>query len=146
MQFYSSDVARFSRLKELKIDGVTHRAVKITAEGEYGYIQLADVNSAEEAELLRGHTVGVSRADLPELADGKYYVADMIGLDVYVGSDLIGRLSDIQQYGSADVYTVKNENGSLSFPALKQLIKRVDLQNGRMILDEITFQRVVVYN
>ena len=40
VEFYSSDVARFSHLKEVRISGVAHKVVQITAEGEYGYVQL----------------------------------------------------------------------------------------------------------
>ena len=146
VQFYSSDVARFSHLKEVRISGVTHRAVKITAEGEYGYIQLVDINTVEQAEALRGQMISALREDLPELGEDKHYIADMIGLAVYVGAECIGKLADVLQYGSADVYVVKTADGSLSFPALKQLIKSIDVEGGKIVLDEIMFDRVVVYN
>ena len=146
VQFYSSDVARFSHLKEVLVAGVTHTAVKITAEGEYGYIQLADINSVEQAEALRGQMISASRDDLPKLGEDKHYIADMIGLAVYVGSECVGKLAEVLQYGSADVYVVKNSKGTLSFPALKQLIKNIDIEGGQILLDEVMFDRVVVYN
>ena len=146
VQFYSSDVARFSHLKEVRISGTAHQVLKITAEGEYGYIQLADINTVEQAEALRGQMISALREDLPELGRDTHYIADMIGLAVYVGGDCIGKLTDILQYGSADVYVVKTTDGSLSFPALKQLIKIVDVAGGKIVLDEIMFERVVVYN
>ncbi|MCM1305810.1 MAG: ribosome maturation factor RimM [Bacteroides sp.] len=146
VQFYSSDVARFSHLKEVYVSGVKHEAVKIVADGEYGYVTLDDVNSVEQAEAMRGKMICALREDLPKLGDDKHYIADMIGLAVYAGGDYIGKLTDVLQYGSADVYVVKSADGSLSFPALKQLIKEVDLEGGKIILDEVTFARVVVYN
>ncbi len=146
VQFYSSDVARFSLLKTVRIDGVAHKLSKITAEGAYGYIVLEDINTVETAEDLRGRMISARRDELPKLEEGKFYIADMIGLAVYVGSDYIGKLADILQYGSADVYVIKNDKQSLSVPAIKQLISSVDLENGKLTLDEVIFDRVVVYN
>ena len=146
VQFYSSDVARFSLLKTVRIAGVAHKFSKITAEGAYGYIVLEDINTVETAEDLRGRMISARRDELPKLEEGKFYIADMIGLAVYVGSDYIGKLADILQYGSADVYVIKNDKQSLSVPAIKQLISSVDLENGKLTLDEVIFDRVVVYN
>lgn len=146
VQFYSSDVARFSLLKTVRIDGVAHKLSKITAEGAYGYIVLEDINTVEAAEDLRGRMISARRDELPKLEEGKFYIADMIGLAVYVGNDYIGKLADILQYGSADVYVIKNDKQSLSVPAIKQLISSVDLENGKLTLDEVIFDRVVVYN
>ena len=90
--------------------------------------------------------ISARRDELPKLEKGKFYIADMIGLAVYVGNDYIGKLADILQYGSADVYVIKNDKQSLSVPAIKQLISSVDLENGKLTLDEVIFDRVVVYN
>lgn len=146
VQFYSSDVARFSQLREAYVSGVAHGIVKITAEGEYGYVQFDDVTTPEQAEALRGKMICVKREALPNLSEGRYYVADMIGLAVFVDGDCIGKLSDVLQYGSADVYVIKTGDGTCSVPALKQLIKSVDVEGGKIVLDGTVFSRVVVYN
>ncbi len=146
VEFYSSDVARFSHLKEVRISGAVRKVTKIVCEGDFGFIQLADVNDVDGAEKLRGQMVYASREALPPLDEDKHYIVDMIGMSVFVGADRIGTLSDIQQFGSADVYTVKTDSGTLSFPALKQLIVSVDVKGGKLVLDGTVFSRVVVYN
>ena len=138
IEIYSSDSARFSRLKKIKIDSVEYDIEHISPEG--------NVDSVEKAELLRGKFVTANRNDLPKLPDGKYYIVDMIGIDVVVGGEVVGEVCDVLQYGSADVYVVKNGNDSLSFPAIANLIKSVDLEGGKMVLDDMIFPRVVVYN
>ena len=107
---------------------------------------LKGVDDMDSAELLRGKMISVSRADLPKLEAGSYYIADLLGIDVYVAGERIGELVDVLQYGSADVYVVRSESGTCSFPALKQLIKSVDVEKGEMVLDDMVFLRVVVYN
>lgn len=146
IEIYASDSARFCHLKKLKIDSVEYDVNHISPEGNVGYVTLCGIDSVEKAELLRGKLITASRNDLPELPDGKYYIVDMIGLDVVVAGDVIGEVCDVLQYGSCDVYVVKNSDRSLSFPAIDNLIKQVDLQNGKMILDDRIFPRVVVYN
>lgn len=146
IEIYSSDSARFSRLKKIKIDSVEYDIEHISSEGNVGYLTLLGVDSVEKAELLRGKFVTANRNDLPKLPDGKYYIVDMIGIDVVVGGEVVGEVCDVLQYGSADVYIVKNGNDSLSFPAIANLIKSVDLEGGKMVLDDMIFPRVVVYN
>ena len=146
IETFSSNPARFCTLKKLKIDGVEYAVRSLRIDGTFGVLSLGGIEDANSAELLRGKMVSVLRADLPKLEEGKYYVADLLGLDVYVAGDRIGEIVDVLQYGSADVYVVKMQEGTCSFPALKQLIKSVDLENGKMVLDDMIFPRVAVYN
>jgi len=147
VEFYSSDVSRFLKLKRLILSGTERCVEHISSDGgEYGFIKLAGVNSAEEAEKLRGEYLYAKREDLPPLPDGRHYIADLIGLKVMSDGECIGTLSDILQYGSADVYVVKGADSSLSFPAINGLIKNVDLENGEIFVDGTLLSRVVVYN
>ena len=52
----------------------------------------------------------------------------------------------ILQYGSADVYVVKNGDVTFSFPAIKGVVKQVDIDGGKIVVDDFLFDRVVVYN
>ncbi len=126
------------------IDGKAYRVQKFAHEGAFGYIQLDGVTTVEEAEALRDKDVYARRDELPKNKDGEYFIVDILGLDVIVGGDNIGTVVDVAQYGSADVYTVKTKDGLLSFPALKTLIKSIDLEAGKMTLDATIFERVVV--
>ena len=146
IETFSSNPARFCTLKKLKLDGVEYDVRTLRVDGTFGVLGLVGVNDPDAAELLRGKMISVSRKDLPKLAAGNYYIADLMGMDVYVSGDRLGELIDVLQYGSADVYVVKTQEGTCSFPALKQLIKSVDLEKGIMTLDDMVFARVAVYN
>lgn len=146
IELYASDSARFSRLKKLKIDGIDYEVQHISPEGGTGYVTLAGIDTVEKAEALRSKLITANRNDLPKLPDGKYYIVDMIGLDVVVSGEVVGEVADVLQYGSADVYVVKNADGTFSFPAIGGLVKQVDLDLGKMVLDDMIFPRVVVYN
>ena len=146
VEFYSSDVARLSHLKRLRLRETEYEVEKLTAEGAYGYVKLVGIDSVELAETMRGQLLYAKRDDLPKLAEDKHYIVDIIGLSVIVGGEVVGTITDVLQYGSADVYVVKSAQGSFSFPALKQVIKDIDVKNGKMVLDDVMFSRVVVYN
>ena len=107
---------------------------------------LLGVDSVEKAESLRGKLVTCDRNDLPALEEGEHYIVDMIGLAVVVNGETKGRISDILQYGSADVYVVKNGDVQFSFPAIKGVVKQVDIDGGKIVVDDFLFDRVVVYN
>lgn len=146
IELYASDSARFSHLKRLKIDGIEYGVDRISPEGAIGYVSLEGIDTVEKAEALRGKLITANRNDLPKLPDGKYYIVDMIGLDVVVSGEVVGEVCDVLQYGSADVYVVKNGANSFSFPAISGLVKQVDLDLGKIVLDDMIFPRVVVYN
>ncbi len=147
LEIYSSDPHMFSGFSgSVMIAGEIMRVQKFTQEGAYGYVLLEGVDSVEKAEKLRDCEVFVKREDMPALKRGEHFIADIIGLDVKVGGEIIGSVVDVEQYGSADVYSVRTPSGTLSFPALKQLIKDVDIEGGVMTLDGDIFPRVVVRN
>lgn len=146
VEFYSSDTARLFNLEKLRLKDEFYAVENISADGTYGFIKLKGVDSIEEAEKLRGESLFAKRDDLPPLPEGKHYIADIIGLNVYVAGEIIGTVKDVLQYGSADVYVVKTETGTLSFPAIKQAIKQIDIEQGKIVLDDIVFNRIVVHN
>lgn len=148
VELYTSNPSRFSRLKSIKIDATPFSVQWFKTEGDFAYVKIEGVENVEDAEKLRGKSVVVERASLPKLPDGQNYIADLIGMNVIVNGDVIGELVDVLQYGSADVYVVvpTDKKGTISFPALKELIKTTDLEKGEMTLDGYVFQRVAVIN
>lgn len=146
IETYLSSPSQLASIKHITIKDTEYTVKHISLDGSFGYIKLEGVDSVDSAEALRGADISACRADLPKLPNGKYYIADIIGIDVYVDGNLIGEVVDIAQYGSADVYTVKGAQSLLSFPAIPNLVKRVDIEKGEMLLDGRLFDRVVVYN
>ncbi len=146
VQTYSDNSQRFQKLKTIKIAGIEYAVEKKYLEGVFAYFKVEGIDTPEQVDALRNKSVYVKREQLPKPENGRYYIVDMLGVDVIVGGEKIGELVDILQYGSADVYVVNTADGQISFPALKALIKEVDIQNGRLVLDDLMFPRVAVYN
>ena len=60
--------------------------------------------------------------------------ANLIGLEVYTDEGkLLGKVDDIFNTGSNDVYVVKNELGKqILLPGIPEVLKKVDLENKRI--------------
>ncbi len=99
-------------------------------------LRLERVANRNDAEALRGAAVLVALADLPALPYGEYYPHQLIGLRVLRASgEEIGRLSEILRTGSNDVYVVQGASGQLLLPALREVVRAVDLVAGTMIVE-----------
>lgn len=66
------------------------------------------INDRNTAELLRNTELFINRADLPELKDGEYYQADLIGMRVVQDGITIGFVDNIQNYGAGDILELDN--------------------------------------
>ena len=97
-------------------------------------IKIKGIETIEDAEKLRNFYLEVDRDDEPELEEGKYYIVDLIGLDVYTDENVfLGIVEDIFNTGSNDIYVVKNENGKeILLPGIDDVIKNIDLENKKI--------------
>ena len=100
--------------------------------------------------LLASSRLGLARIDeldelyaekdeLGELPEGVYYIADLIGLDVFTeANEYLGKVDDIFSTGSNDVYVVKDELGKQKLlPGIDEVIKQIDLESGKIIVNLI---------
>jgi 16S rRNA processing protein RimM len=85
------------------------------------------------AEQLRGGYLEITREQLVPLPEGSYYIFEIIGLKVYdLDGAYLGEITDVLQTGANDVYVVETGGKPLLIPALKQVVREVDLQGRRM--------------
>lgn len=100
-------------------------------------LKFKDCNSIDEAEALRNTYLLVKKEDLGELPEGVYYIADLIGLDVYTEEgELLGKVDDIYSTGANDIYVVKNEEGKEKLlPGIDEVIKNIDIDSGKITVN-----------
>ena len=85
----------------------------------------------EAALSLKNATLYAQREDF-KLNDGEFFLADLIGLDVIDADSakVYGKVKDIINRGSSDIYIVDTPNGERMIPAVDEFIKSVDLSKG----------------
>ena len=144
---YTSNPQRFKKLKEVIIDSKTIAVESVSIDpSNFMLIKLVGIDTMDDAEKLRNKNVVIKRSQLPEPENGTYYIDDLIGSDVLVDGDKIGILTKIEQFGSADVYEVSLEQGTVNFPAIKDVFSYVDVKKGVINLKGYIFSRICVYN
>ena len=99
-------------------------------------LKLRDVDTPEDAEKLIGKTLYFDRGDI-ELPENTWFIQDVIGLEVYDADSgqLYGKVDDVYQNGSADVYSIKTPAGKqLMFPAIPEVLLDTDLEAGKITI------------
>lgn len=126
---------RFQPGSELLLDGEPVRVQRSRSERNFVYVILADVTSRQAAEALVGRSFYVPEGSTP-LGEGQYYHHDIIGLSVRDETGRrLGEVVEILVTGANDVYVVRGERGELLLPAIDDVVKRVDLQSGEMVVE-----------
>lgn len=101
-------------LKTLKLysdnlaDNSFHFVRQLNPKSTVVIAKIDGVNDRNAAELLRGIELFIDRADLPELKDGEYYQADLIGMKVVRNDLVLGVVDNIQNYGGGDILELDN--------------------------------------
>ena len=97
--------------------------------------KLDGVETREQALALKGATVSVQRAALPEAEEGRYYLADLVGLEVV--NEQGERLGVVRQWttnGAQDVMELVGERTRL-IPWVSAIVKDVDLAARRIVVE-----------
>jgi len=96
------------------------------------------MDSPESVNAFKNKLVYVKADHLPELPEGQYYHHDLIGMLVIDENQKeIGRLVEILQTGSNDVYVVvdgKDTTKETLIPAIKSSIINIDVLTKTMIV------------
>ena len=100
--------------------------------------KISGVDTIEQAEKLRGKYIYIDEKNLDKLEEDNYYIKDLLGLDIINIKDnsLFGKLEYIYNTGANDVYEVlTQDNKKVYLPAIKQVIKKVDIKNKKIFVD-----------
>ena len=137
---FTDDIKRFDNLKTVYIEKNNTQKEYEIEEVKYHkdmvLIKFKGVDTVEQAELLRNAYLTISRDSVETLEEGRYYIVDMLGLEVYTDEQvLLGTLDDIFNTGSNDIYVVKDKQGKqILLPAIQDVIKQIDMENRKMIV------------
>ncbi|MBQ4167926.1 MAG: 16S rRNA processing protein RimM [Clostridia bacterium] len=145
----TDDMSRFKRLKEAYTEREgQYEAVVVTGckfVSGSAVISIEGVTSPEEAEKLRGLYLCVDRAHAVKLPEGTYFVADIIGCEVFsTDGSALGQVREVLETNANDVYVIEGQR-RLMVPALKKLLRSVDVSNKRIELDAEVLSEVGLF-
>jgi 16S rRNA processing protein RimM len=103
-------------------------------------LKVRGVDTPEAVEVLKNCWVLVPIEKAKKLPKGAYYLYQMLGLDVYdTESRYIGKIDEVLTLTANDVYVVRGPGvtdvtGELLVPALKVVVKRIEMKRGRIVI------------
>ena len=131
---------RFAPGSALLIAGERYQVTAGRAQKGRWVLKLKGVDKPEQAEELRGLYMQVHESELFPLPKGEYYRFQVVGLlAVTPDGEEVGRVAEVLQTGANDVYLIIGPGGERLVPALPQFVREVDLEAGRMVLEDTQF-------
>ncbi len=98
-------------------------------------LRLQDIDTIGAARGLVSQSVTVPRSSVPQLREGEYYHFQLLGMRVLTEEgECLGRVQEILETGSNDVYVVSGESGEVLIPALTEVIREVRLNEGLIVV------------
>jgi len=136
----TDDISRFKKLKEVYVeenDGIVkYKVESVKFLSSTVSVKLKGVDSEEAANKLRGSYIKVDRKSAVKLPKDTYFICDLIDLEVYDEKGLLlGTVKDVLQTGSNDVYVIQSSGKDILIPALKDIVKKIDLENKKILVE-----------
>ena len=132
----TDSIRRFKKLKSalLEMPGGRYNDVTVLTAREHKgnvLITLEGINDRNAAERLKNVYLCVRPEQAVKPKDA-FFIFEIIGLDVYEGDTHYGKVINVLQNSSTDLYEVKGEGESFYLPALKSVVQSISLEEGRM--------------
>ena len=133
----TDDAARFKKLKKVLLDTGKERlelevqSVKFFK--QFVILKFKGIDNINDIEKYKGKSLLVPREDAVPLGDDEYYIADLIGMEVFAGNARFGVIKDVMETGANEVYIIDSDkHGEVLVPAIRQCILDVDVENKKM--------------
>lgn len=136
VQPLTDDVSRFQLLDQitLAVDGKekSYPILQVRFHKNMVLLTLEGVNDRNQGEALRNLFIEIPREQGVPLEEDRFYIVDLIGLDVAEKGVVIGTLKEVLQHGAADLYVIQEGDKEWMLPATQENILHVDLEANRM--------------
>mgnify|MGYP000498743984 FL=1 len=135
----TDDVKRFDYLKEAYIDAGKEK-IKVEVSNVRYFknlviVKFKGIDNINDIERYKGKDLLVTRENALPLEEGEYYLADIIGANVYTeDGNLFGSLEDVIETGANLVYSVQHEGKEVLLPVIDDCVKEVNVEEKKVIV------------
>lgn len=142
----TDDINRYKKLKVVYVKSTPYKMLSCRFDETFVYVKLSGIDDRTKADSLRDCYIEIDRVNAVDLDEGNYFIADIIGCKVFTDDSVeIGKVTEVNQFGAADVFTVSDGQRTVRFPFLKKMIVKVDVETGIIVLKADVFAEVSVY-
>jgi 16S rRNA processing protein RimM len=131
---------RFSRLKQVclrKPDGTGKLYTIIGSRQHKGQVllRLQGIGSIHDVERLRNCIVQIRSYEAVRLPENEFYIHDLIGCEVVNDQgETLGKIHNVLRGIANDVYCIGEGKEELLLPAIKDVVKEVDLVARKIVV------------
>ncbi len=139
----SDEPERFLKMETLVIaleDGskASLRVERVRLHKGHALVMLEGVSKRTEAEAFKQCYVHLETDDLTAAEKARAETECLIGIEVFTeAGDRLGVLEEVIRTGANDVYEVRDGEKIILLPAISDVIRSVDLDSGRMVVDPL---------
>ena len=137
----TDDLERFEELDWVYIEGEEGKFYinRVQYQKNNAIITFKDLYDINLVEKYKTKFLYIDESQKRELPEDTFYISDIIGLEAYtVDNVYLGKVKDILQAGSNEVYIIANEDGKEHLiPSVKEFIPVIDIEGGKIIVDPI---------
>jgi len=139
IESYAESEETFQAAGEVFLEGpsgetVKHRIVAVTPGNRLFLLKLEGLDTREQAETYRDRNIYIGREGLSRRKD-EYFWYELIGLPVYLETGgRVGVIRHIVPAPGHDLYVVQEGEKEVLIPAVREVIKEVDLENGKVVI------------
>ncbi len=123
---------RFEVGSALYCHGVTYEVVHSKPKGQKEFT--IELTPSPDLVVV-GSELKVPYESAPILEEGTFYHEDLVGMKVFDEGNYLGKITNIIETGSNDVYVVTYANSEILIPSIKSVIKHVDILKQTMFVN-----------
>lgn len=136
-------LAVFKSVKSVRVGLKDYEIEKVSFRQGFLYIKFKGVNTRNDAELLRNHSIEIDKELLEEIkGEEGFLIDDLIGMVLYgTNGEFVGQIVDVVNYGSCDIFIIENGDRQYQAPYIEEVFIK---EGDRLIVDSEKLKEVLI--
>ncbi len=112
-----------------------YRIERVRIRGKNVFLKFFGIDSGSEADALVHQGIYITEETVVKLPNDAYYIHDIIGVSVFdEEGQRLGEIVDVMVLPANDVYVLRTEEREVLIPAIKPVVKEVNVQKRKMVI------------
>lgn len=140
---YTDDPTRFTWLKTAYLghddeQPTAYAVATARMHQDVALLRFEGIDDRDAADSLRGLVVYVPLEDAIPLEEDEYYLFELEGMSVVtVTGEALGTLVSVIETKANNVFVVQGPRGEVLLPDIADVVKEIDFDNGRILIDPL---------
>ena len=134
---YTDNEKKILKLKKVYIRGKEYKVESMRLQKQMFLMKLQGIDDIDQTKFLMNEMCFREVEKNESNDDEGYFIKDLVGIEVIDESgNTIGTLKEVFRTGANDVYEVVDSNNkSIYLPAIKKVIKSIDISSRKMTVE-----------